>query len=180
MIILFLSMPVFSANPINYITGDLLESGKKTTITSENKKGVVVIFLSAKCPCSNSHLSELKALYKDYKNFNFVGIHSNSDESPETAKTYFTKAQLPFPIIEDKMTTLADQFKASKTPHAFVVSTRGEILYQGGVSNSSDFSKSDRHFLREALENVEAGQVVKTPEGRTLGCSIARGGKHVF
>jgi hypothetical protein len=141
---------------------------------------LVVVFLSAKCPCSNSHNNELRNVAETYKEFNFVAVHSNVDEGKELSKPYFEKAAFPFPVIEDEKTKLADELRAFKTPHAFVFGQNGELMYQGGVSSSRDCEKADNKFLREALEYLQAGRSVRTPEGRTLGCAISRGEKNVW
>lgn len=170
-----LSLNVFAKPQIQFIEGKSLLTDTKVRTDSSSKKGLVVIFLSAKCPCSNSHNIELRNLAQTYKEFNFVAVHSNLDETKDLSKPYFEKAAFPFPIIEDENTKLADQLQALKTPHAYIFAPTGEMLYQGGVSNSSDCAKADRKFLREALEDLHAGKPVRTPEGRTLGCAISRG-----
>lgn len=162
------------------LEGANLLSDARVSVPIKDKSALVVVFLSAKCPCSNSHIGELRALAKDYAIFVFVGVHSNSDESLKDAKTYFGRADLPFPIVQDEKARLADEYKALKTPHAFVIDARGKILYQGGVSDSHEFEKSNRKYLREALADIAAGRPVKIREGRTLGCMIQRGSKHVL
>lgn len=137
-------------------------------------QGIVVAFLSARCPCSDSHVEELRALSEDFTQFTFVGVHSNADETTEEAQKYFNKQDLPFPILQDQNNKWANQFKAFKTPHVFVFSPQGEVLYQGGVSNSRVFTNADKKFLRQALSDVQAHRKVAFTEGRTLGCSIAR------
>jgi thioredoxin-related protein len=137
-------------------------------------KGLVVVFLSARCPCSNSHIEELKKLEKDFSDFIFVGIHSNMDESQEEALKYFSKLKLPFAVFQDKDAKYADNFAAFKTPHSFVLNGKGEILYQGGVSDSHELKKSQKLFLRNALEDISKGEKVQNIEGRTLGCFIVR------
>jgi hypothetical protein len=147
-------------------------------ISLGKKKGLVVAFLSAACPCSNSHNRELAALAAEYPEFAFVGVHSNPNELRDFALAYFKKAGLPFPVIRDRGGKLAGEFKALKTPHAFVVLPSGEAAYRGGVSSSRQFDPSVGHkYLREALEDLSANpsRPVRTPEGRTLGCAIARG-----
>jgi thioredoxin-related protein len=142
---------------------------------SPGKKGTVVIFMSTKCPCSQSHMEVIKKLATDFKDFSFVGVHSNSDETREEGKKYFQNAALPFPIIQDSEEKLANELKAAKTPHAFLIATSGEIVYKGGVTNSSVGSSADKQLLRDALNDVENGRQVQVPEGRTLGCVISRG-----
>lgn len=162
------------------IQGKDLFSAKPAEFSAKGKSGLVAVFLSAVCPCSNSHLGELRALAKDFPGFAFVGIHSNSNEDASLTKTYFQNAALGFPILQDEGMQLADRFKALKTPHAFLLDPEGRIVYQGGVSSSRVFENADQKFLREALGDLRAKQKVRTPRGRTLGCVIYRGASHAL
>lgn len=173
---LMASAVVLAAVPqIQSVQGELLLTGKKTVVDAVGKKGLVVVFLSARCPCSNSHNAELTDLSQTYKDFNFVVIHSNAGEGKDLSRPYFAKANFPFPVIEDQKAALAEQLNAFKTPHAYLFSAEGKVLYQGGMSNSRDLAKAERKYLREALEDVQAAKDVRTPDGRTLGCFISRG-----
>jgi hypothetical protein len=138
------------------------------------EKGAVVVFLSAKCPCSNSHASLLRKLAEGYKEFRFYGIHSNADESRGEAQKYFQSVGLHIPIIDDRSGLWADEFKALKTPHAFVLNPTGDIVYKGGVTNSNMAETADKQLLSDALADLKAGRSVRTPEARTVGCMIAR------
>lgn len=136
--------------------------------------GTVVVFLSARCPCSNSHVEVLSKVAAEFKEFNFVAVHSNLEETKEESVKYFTAVKLPFPVIQDRDLKLADEFRALKTPHAFVLSPSGAVLYKGGVTNSSHAPAADKNFLKDALADLRAGNTVRSPEGRTLGCEIKR------
>jgi AhpC/TSA family protein len=150
-------------------TGDV-----KIAISTKENKGTVVVFLSAKCPCSDSHISELKTLAEKYKDFKFVGVHSNVDEDLSMSKKYFTTQALPFPVVQDEKAVFADAFKALKTPHAYVLSTDGSILFQGGLTNSANGKEAKTHYLADALEDLQQNRPVKTASVRTLGCVILR------
>lgn len=162
------------------LTGKNIVDMMDTRIDIKDKKGLVVVFLSAACPCSNSHVKEVAQLSKEYPDFYFVGVHSNADETKELTVEYFKKVNLPFPILHDENSKIADQYKALKTPHAFIVLNNGEAVYQGGVSNSQIFENANRKYLREALSDLSENKKIKTSSGRTLGCAIARGEKHVW
>ncbi len=159
---------------------DLFKPSSNVTVSAESKKAMVVVFLSAKCPCSDSHIQELKGLRRDFPEFSFVAVHSNIDEGSDLSVPYFKKANLPFPILQDQKSELANRYQAAKTPHAFVVRPNGEIAYQGGVSSSKHFDKADRKYLREAIDDIQNSRPVKTPKGRALGCVISRGEKNVW
>lgn len=172
----WLSLAAPSASTLKGI--DVLTS--KAVEVTPKKGGTVVVFLSAVCPCSNSHVEELKNLAREYPQFAFVAVHSNVDEDKKTTQEYFQKVAIHFPVIHDGEAKIANEFKALKTPHAFVLSPDGKVLYQGGVSSSRDITKAERKFLREALVDLQENRPVKTPEGRTLGCTISRGEKNVW
>lgn len=159
------------------IEAEDLASGK--TVRAEiasAPRGTVVAFLSAKCPCSASHEITLETLRAKYEplGFRFVGVHSNQDETRELAIAHFRGSSLKLPIVTDPGARLADAFGALKTPHVFVVSPRGELLFQGGVDDSHQSAEARRHFLADALDAIHAGRRPETPQARTLGCLISR------
>ncbi len=174
--ILLCAFSILGFASVKEIQGENLLTGAPVHYSTEakDKKGLIVVFLSAKCPCSDSHTAEIKKLAEQYKNFQFIAVHSNPDESKEVSQRYFQEAHLPFDVIQDHKTTLANEFKAFKTPHAFLINSQGEILFQGGVTNSADCRRADRHFLAEALEDLAQNRKVRTPSARTLGCAIVR------
>lgn len=155
------------------IHGRDIVTGQESTVASTGK-GLVVVFLSAKCPCSKSHTGELAELAREFKEFGFVGVHSNMDETEELAKAYFTELKLPFPVVRDVDAKIADRFKALKTPHAFVLAPSAETLFQGGMSDSKDCADAGRRYLREALSALREGKIPKERSVRTLGCAIVR------
>jgi len=154
------------------LTGLNYQTMEVQTIKSSQKK--VVIFLSAICPCSHSHVDLIKKLKVDFPQFDFIGIHSNQNENKEVAKEYFKKNEFGFPILRDEAAKIADELKAYKTPHAYILDENDHILYQGGLTNSATAYKAERFFVREALDEIVANKSVTQKEGRTLGCVISR------
>lgn len=174
-IILIIFQNVYAALPAKLNALELLTQKKLTLETAAAlKKGNVFIFMSAKCPCSDSHVPLIKKLVAQYPDFEFYAVHSNLDEDAKTTQEYFKKQNLPLKLIQDTNTQIADTFQAYKTPHAFVIGKNREILYQGGVTNSSHADRADRFYLRDALEDLHSNREVRTAEGRTLGCVIMR------
>lgn len=166
-----------ASSAVGAISGrDLL--AEKSVEVKPGKKGTVVVFMSAKCPCSNNHVGIIKKLADEYKDFSFVVVHSNANESADLSKSYFQTVAFSFPVIQDGDGKLADEFKALKTPHAFLIGPDGKILYKGGVTSSSLGEGADRQFLRDALADVNEGRAVRVTDARTIGCIISRGGKH--
>lgn len=148
---------------------------KTVTLKTSDKATTVIVFMSAKCPCSISHLPEIKSLATDFPNVQFIGIDANQDETREMGQAYFSQAGLPFPVLRDEKSKYAYQLKAVKTPHAFVLDSSGNVLFQGGVSDSAKFPHANKKYLREALTDLKLGVAVRTPLARALGCAINRG-----
>lgn len=173
--VLFVQMISFASIPTQW-SGKNLITGETWSLPSrfQDKKGHVIIFMSSKCPCSNSHVSELTKLADLYKDFRFTVVHSNMDESFESSQEYFKKLGFKFDVVQDEKAEMADQLKAFKTPHVFVLSPNAEILYQGGITNSSHAPSATQHFLADALEDIHQNRPVKLSQGRTLGCVISR------
>lgn len=176
LLIIISSTQLALAGQLKAVSGTSLVTSQpvKFPVANQNKNGTVVVFLSAKCPCSDSHVSLLKQLAQRYKTFQFIGVHANADEPAALAQSYFKKASLGFEVISDPQQRLADSLRAFKTPHAFVLDRAGQIMYQGGVTDSSKADRAERFYLDEALQDITSGQPVRTAEGRTLGCVILR------
>jgi thioredoxin-related protein len=165
---------LFCPGAMAAISGKNLLTGKDVDVKA-GSKGTVAVFMSAKCPCSNSHTGLVKKLSEEFKDFTFVAVHSNADEEMSFAKSYFENVGFPFPVIEDAAGKLADQYKALKTPHAFLLSPDGKVIFKGGVTGSTDDpAASKQQYLRDALRDVQAGRPVKVSYARPLGCPISR------
>ena len=176
-LLFFLSLfsRIASAIPVNF-RGDSVLGSKVVVSTAASPNGTVVVFLSAKCPCSASHEVGLISLYREFskRGFQFIGVHSNTDEPQDLTRAHFSSLHLPFPVLEDPNSILADRFHAYKTPHAFLLDPNGRILFQGGVDDSHLAQEAKRHYLRDALVAVSNHKSPDPSEVRALGCVIKR------
>lgn len=171
---LFLSV-CFASIQAGPIQGWDLRSQNNVEVAAA-KAARAVVFLSAKCPCSNSHVEHLNNLQKNFPQIQFIGIHSNSDESKDDSVTYFSNRGFSFPILHDVAGKWADDLKALKTPHAYLISPEGKVLFHGGVTSSNDANRAKEFFLRDALQAFTENKEIKKKEARALGCAITRDG----
>ena len=158
------------------IAGHDLLSGleKSVSLTESGKVGTVVVFLSAKCPCSASHEVLLKDLAAKNPEVQFVAIHSNSDEPDDMTVEHFKPVALPFPLIRDEKSKYANEMKAFKTPHAFLFNSSGEKIYEGGVTDTHIASNAKHQYLADAIAALRSFKKPDVAYGRTLGCVILR------
>ncbi len=95
--------------------------------------------------------------------------------SPNTPTEY----KLPFPVLKDDKTKVADHFKARVAPEAFVLDHNRVMRYRGRIDNAySARLKPNRqtteHDLKAALDALLAGKDVPTPATTAVGCPIVR------
>lgn len=174
--ILSLSLHVSATAETPYFKGlDVLKNQDVAISFPSKARATVLVFLSATCPCSASHESVLFKLQEQFPEISFYGIHSNADEDLATTKSHFEEAKLPFPILQDNKTVLADKLGALKTPHVFVLDKEGKTIYHGGVTNSHVGPSADKNYLKEVLEDISLNKPPRHKEGRALGCYIQRG-----
>lgn len=145
---------------------------KKVVVDFKKNKNTVVVFLSAYCPCSNSHVEILKTLSKKYPQVKFVGVHSNYTERKKNALKYFDKVEMNFPVIHDAESEIAKKLGAVKTPHAFIINEEGETIYNGSVTDSSNGLAAKENFLDLALLDISQGKAPREAKKKTLGCYI--------
>lgn len=179
-LITFLFFTLFSAvslgaNIIEKINGfSLTKNSIQTIDIKKDHRPLVVMFISKDCPCSRGNLDYLDVLSNEFKSFHFIGIHSKKDTKSEDITSYLQDKKLSFEVFNDNDLKIADQFKALKTPHVFIVNTDGEIVYNGGVTNTTSPINAKEHFLRTALTEMHNHKLPSNSETRTLGCFITR------
>ncbi len=176
LVLLALAAPTFAEVPRVFQGKNLLAGGALRIETAAARKATVVAFVSSKCPCSSSHEVTLRELARQYvpQGFQFVAVHSNQDEPAATAQAHFQASAMGIPVLQDDGAQVADQLGALKTPHVYVISPAGELLYQGGVDDSHHAAGAKKHYLAEALGAIAQGRAPELAQSRTLGCVITR------
>lgn len=167
----------YAAVPTGKVEGiDSITQKPASMSWSQAKNATVVYFLSARCPCSSSHEDRIRELFTKFsgQGVQFIAVHSNQDEPETEAVEHFKKSPLPFPILKDPGASLANQFGAFKTPHAYLISPKGELLYQGGIDEAHVAQIAKKFYLETAIQQWIKGQKPDPSETRVLGCVIKR------
>lgn len=159
------------------LSGKDLISDQTFKLDPSPARPTVIVFVSARCPCSTSHEKMVKELAEQKKDFAFVAVHSNADESPIEAQKHFAAAAMGIPVIDDSQGEWAAHFQALKTPHAFIVDRDGQLLYSGGVTDSSQAGDADKLYLKDTLDELQSTGKIKESRRRALGCIIKRRNK---
>lgn len=126
-------------------------------------RGVVMVFVSSKCPYVAQARQPLAQLFHTYGDkVAFVGVNANQNESAEDVKADAV-ANFPFPMLRDQGAKVADLYAAARTPEVFLIDAGGVIRYHGGVAD-----------LGAALGDFTAGRAVAKAEAKAFGCTIKR------
>ena len=108
----------------------------------------------------------------------FVGVHSNRQDSVDDIRSYRDEHNLRFPLVKDDGNAIADQFGAERTPEVFVVDRNLAVQYQGRIDDqySPGIARPEpkRQDLRVAIDQLLSGDDVEMPKTEAVGCLIGR------
>ncbi|MBS0203215.1 MAG: redoxin domain-containing protein [Planctomycetes bacterium] len=156
-------------------------TGKVIQVAAQSEKQLTVVcFLGTECPLARHYgrrLNELATLFAT-KEVRFVGVNSNSQDSPQEVVAFTKELAITFPILKDPGNQVADQFGAKYMAEVFVLDQTLSIRYRGRVDDQYQpgvtRSQPTREDLRIALEELLAGMSVSVPETEVSGCMIGR------
>jgi len=142
----------------------------------KGKNGTVVIFIATKCPVSNAYNDRMEKVFEDYKakGINVIGINSNNTEPAAEVKSHAAEKGLKFTILKDDSNKIADRLGAFATPEAYVLDSKGKLVYHGRIDNSRDPAGVASNDLRDALNEMLAGKPISKTEAKAFGCTIKR------
>ncbi|MBN1489873.1 MAG: thioredoxin family protein [Phycisphaerae bacterium] len=144
------------------------------------KRALVVIFSCNHCPYVKAYEDRILEIQRDYadKGVQFVLICSNDaekypEDSFENMKKHAAMKGYNFPYLHDESQAVARAFGAEKTPHLFVFDADRRLAYEGRIDdNLEDPAAVTRHYLREALDAIVAGEPVSESSTFAVGCTI--------
>lgn len=144
-------------------------------------KGVAIIFTSNSCPFDQYYINRIKNLSEIYSGriqILLVNSHPETEESEEVMSQYAIERNLQVPYLADKKQQVLTQFNARKSPEVFLLknaSAKFSVVYHGMIDNNAQ-SESDvtEHYLKDAMDQLLAGEKIEPAETRPVGCSIRR------
>jgi peroxiredoxin len=164
------SAPVFTLATLDGKSFSLDQAAK-------THKAVVVMFIATKCPYSNAYNDRMRDMASVYekKGVLFVGVNSNKTEPAEEVGAHAKQHGFAFPLMKDPGNRVADLYDARHTPEIFVVGPQGKLVYHGRIDeNYEEPSKVTSPDLKNALDQLLAGQPIAKAETKAFGCSIKR------
>jgi peroxiredoxin len=144
-----------------------------------DRRVLVIIFSSNRCPTVKAYEERLRALQDDYgpKGVQIVAINSNDphlypDESYERMVAFARESAYNFPYLLDREQATGRAYGATRTFHVFVLDERRTLSYQGRFDDSRIPARVTSNDLRNALDDLLSGSPVRVPVTRAFGCSL--------
>jgi peroxiredoxin len=149
------------------------------------KKAVVLAFTCNHCPAAMGAQDRIIALQRDYadKGVQVIAINSNEDEGhPDDSFEHMVarakEKGFPFPYLRDQSQAVAKAYGAQRTPHFFLLDAERKVVYSGRMDNNPyEEGKQTTHELRDALDQLLAGQSVTVAPTDPIGCNVKWWGK---
>src|ERR1043166_3183280 len=147
----------------------------------ENKKAIVLVFLSFECPVAKTYCAPLTEPPDEFAKFGVTvwGLTTNEDESAADVAKHAKQFDLTFPVFKDERLRAADALKAEITPEAFVLDGNFVLRYRGRIDNMyserlKKHNKVTEFNLRQTLAELVTGRPVSGPATKAVGCHILR------
>ncbi len=139
----------------------------------------VVVFTCNHCPYALAWHDRIAQAAVDYcGKVAFYAINPNDTEryprdSPEAMRERVqADGGWPMPYLHDESQEVARAYGAKTTPDVFVVDSGGALRYRGAPDSDHNDPTRGGVWLREALDQMLAGEDVARPETDPVGCSV--------
>jgi peroxiredoxin len=159
-------------------------NGKSHKLSDLKGKTVVLMWWSPECPFVVKHFSDkshqtFNTLYTDYntKNVVFLAINSanpaHSASGADLNKKMVKEWNFQWPVLNDSAGTVGNAYGAKNTPEMFIIDKNGVIAYHGAIDNDpSPKGPGAVNYVRQALDQILAGESVSTAKTKAYGCSV--------
>lgn len=160
--------------------------GETHSLSDFEGQYVVLEWLNFECPFVGKHygsgnMQQLQETYTD-QGVAWLSIVSSAEGEqgyypPEEMKDQKQKRNGNMTaILMDTSGEVGKKYGATVTPHMYVISPEGELLYRGGIDDRPTTDEADiegaTNYVRGALEAARSGEEVSPKQAKPYGCTI--------
>lgn len=138
-----------------------------------------LFFVRTDCPIANQYAPEIRRICADYgeDGIRCFLVYIDRTIAPEDVRAHMEEFGHTLPAILDTDHQWVARAGATVTPEAAVFTDRGELAYRGRIDNLYETLGRPRRRvtetdLRDALDDLVAGDRVRTPRTQATGCYI--------
>lgn len=146
--------------------------------------GIIVVFTCNHCPYSKLYEDRIMELDNEFRpeGYPVVAINPNDPEKyPEDSYENMVERAgekgYTFPYLLDETQEVAKAYKASRTPHVYLLQNDGEgnftVAYVGAIDDTpKKVSDNTEHYVKEAIKAIIDEQPIATTYTKAIGCGI--------
>ncbi len=161
-------------------------NGQTQSLSALRGKTVVLEWTNHDCPFVRKHYNadNMQTLQREAADAGVVWLSVISSPPGEQGHVSGEKANdltkqrsaAPAAVLLDPEGKMARAYTARTTPHMYIISAEGTLLYMGGIDSipstrADDLAKATPYF-REAMVAVTKGQPVTNAVTRPYGCAV--------
>ena len=169
--------PDFSLTDVN---------GHVRKLSDYRGKTVVLEWTNPECPIVQKHYlsGNMPSLQKSATASGVVWLSINSGHSggegdydpAQVAQWLGSTGAAPTAYLRDRDGTVGHLYGAKATPHMFVISADGTLVYQGAIDSIPSADPADiaraTNYVKAALDSLQAGRPVAVGTSRAYGCAV--------
>jgi len=154
--------------------------GRAHSLGEPNGSVATVVFWTCNhCPYALAWHDRLLDVARDYgdRDVRFFAINSNyavthPADSYEAMQERLRNEEWPLPYLHDESQEVAHAWGALKTPDVFILDASHVLRYRGAPDPDYGDPAHRASWVREALDDVLAGEGVRLAETEPVGCGV--------
>jgi peroxiredoxin len=154
--------------------------GRDRSLADYADADVIVLIQSCNhCPYVQAWEGRMSAIQRDYadRGVRLVAISSNDagsypEDSFEEMAKRAKRERFAFDYLYDEDQSVARALGSERTPEVFVFDRDRRLVYHGAIDDSRDEPSVTKHYLREALDAVLAGDEPAVTDTPAVGCTV--------
>jgi peroxiredoxin len=164
-------------------------NGRTISLADFKGKTVVLEWSNHACPYVGKHYrsDNMQQLQKKWTARDVVWLTVISSApglqgyvtAEQANKLTAERGAAPSAVLFDPKGTVGRAYGARVTPHMYVVSGDGVLVYAGGIDDKPSANVADiktaRNFVDDALSELSAGKPVSAARTRAYGCTVKYG-----
>lgn len=161
-------------------------AGRTHNLSDYKGKIVVLEWFNNQCPYVKKHYEthNMQNLQKKYRDQGVVWLMVNSSAPGKQGSLSNEKVQELWKnweiaadaYLQDPSGTIGKMYGAKATPHMYVISAAGELVYQGAIDDNDSSSHSSvasaKNYVSQVLDELLTGKTVSVKSTEAYGCSI--------
>ena len=160
--------------------------GKTVSLADFKGKTVVLEWVNPGCPYVKKHYNggNMQSTQKDAADKGVVWLAINSTDTghpdylaPAALQKWMTEQKAPAThTLMDESGKIGQLYAARTTPHMYIISPQGNLIYAGGIDSIATANPADiktaTNYVKQSLGETLAGKPVSAANTRPYGCSV--------